>query len=606
MAAASALELAAWRLRSEDFREVRAFDDGRPIVVMEFDPADRGHLADWLWLRQRWLDLPPLPQVLDAITSGTGTKLLLRYAAIDWRHAPVAVDDGAMGCQLVATWGAQLTEALRRIVNELPETDAAQFLRPFVKVDLANDLRIGFLPVVRSDPDLPLEVRTSWPCCDERSAVYVIGQTIRSLCVGLGSRPATELRKIVDHCCEGKISNRYRTLEELQLAWSALAFPSSSGHRLAAWQQAEAGIGWLELRNPRAALSAFRSALELNPALIVAKEGRDRALAALGEADEPPREPRPPRRTRSWEEIAEQGRRLEADHAIAEALVLYGSARLRGPHEAVIHLSIARCHLALRDAVAAVEHAKRAVSLAPQDVAARSALARANLLAHRDEDALRAANDWLAIAPEDAAAHHARGRSLLALGRPLEARDAFDRACALQPRMLEAMLLRREADRALRRVGKQVGTAVAMTIDIPDHLAALREPLAAGRVQDAIAMLERPEYGHDAVATLVHAECLAFEQRHEEAIAQYERAAALAPEQRQKAVVGKVHALLSLDRAAEALAELDAARDLVDVELVELRGLALQRLGLPDDAESELGRVVAASGSRSDRRLGRR
>ena len=167
-------------------------------------------------------------------------------------------------------------------------------------------------------------------------------------------------------------------------------------------------------------------------------------------------------------------------------------------------------------------------------------------------------------------------------------------------------MLRRQADRAIRRLGKRVGTAVAMTIEIPEHLAVLREPLAAGRVQDAIAVLERPEYEHDAIATLVRAECLAFDQRHEEAIALYERAAALAPEQRPKTVVGKVHALLALDRAAEAVAELDAARDVVDVELVELRGLVLARLGLPDDAERELGRVVAASGSRSDLRLGRR
>lgn len=142
-----------------------------------------------------------------------------------------------------------------------------------------------------------------------------------------------------------------------------------------------------------------------------------------------------------------------------------------------------------------------------------------------------------------------------------------------------------------------------MNVEVPAHLRELRDALVAGRVQEAIPVLERPEYDDDAVAKLVHAACLAFAQRFEEAIAMYDRAAAISPDQRVPALIGKAQALLSLDRAVEALAELDAARDQVDVDLV--RALALRRGGFEDDAEHELGRVVAASESRSDLRVGR-
>jgi tetratricopeptide (TPR) repeat protein len=126
----------------------------------------------------------------------------------------------------------------------------------------------------------------------------------------------------------------------------------------------------------------------------------------------------------------------------------------------------------------------------------------------------------------------------------------------------------------------------------------------SGNVEAAIPVLERAEYADDAVAKLVHAECLAFAQRYEDAIEMYDRAATLAPARRAKAIAGKVHALLALERAAEAIAVLDTERDL-DADLVELRALALHRLGATDDADRELARVIAASGNRSALRLGR-
>jgi tetratricopeptide (TPR) repeat protein len=116
-----------------------------------------------------------------------------------------------------------------------------------------------------------------------------------------------------------------------------------------------------------------------------------------------------------------------------------------------------------------------------------------------------------------------------------------------------------------------------MTLDLPDHLAMLREPLAAGRMRDVIPVLEQAVYDDDPVAKLLLADCLAFDQRYADAIAVYDRAAALAPAQRAKAVLGKVTALLALDRTADAIAELDAASDLDDAELVQVRAVALRQ-----------------------------
>jgi tetratricopeptide (TPR) repeat protein len=601
------LGLAAWRLRSKEFGALHAYDDGRPIVVMELDPEEPDRLEEWISLRQLWLELSPHPHILDAIAAGTGSEVLLRYAALDWKHAALRLDPSSIAPQLVASWGAQLASAFQQIVTDVPEAEAGHLLRPLVKIDLANNVRLAFLPVAPEDAHLPPEVRASWPRCDERAFVYLIGRLVRdSYYVALEPQAATAIEDIVAQCLREQPSERYATLEELHAAWTKLAFRSFKRDRLEAWQLAQEGMGWLELGQPRSALHAFRAAIRLNPRLLVAKSGRERALAALGEPDDVLEQPETSTKPPSWAEVAATGQQLEAEHEVAEALSLYGGVALDGVHDAETHAAIARCFASLGTVDRAIEYARRALAVDPRNLAALSAGARAYLLDHRHQDALRIADEWLAVDSGDGSAHYARGRALFALGRFVEARDAFDRACSLRPQMLEAMLLRREADRSVRRTADQAGTARPIRVEVPAHLQELRDALVSGRVQEAIPVLERPEYDHDAVAKLVHAACLAFAQRFEEAIAMYDRAAAISPDQRVPALIGKVQALLSLDRAGEALAELDAARDLVDVDLVELRGLALRRVGLDGDAEHELGRVVAASGSRSDLRVGRR
>jgi cytochrome c-type biogenesis protein CcmH/NrfG len=154
-----------------------------------------------------------------------------------------------------------------------------------------------------------------------------------------------------------------------------------------------------------------------------------------------------------------------------------------------------------------------------------------------------------------------------------EARDAFDRACTLEPKRIEAMLLRREADRAARRLADTVGVARPMTIDLPEHLIALRDPLAAGNVDAVIPRLE--QLTDDPAAQLVLAECFAYAQRYEESLGAYQRAAEL-PALRARATFGRARALLFLERANDALAELAGFEGR---QANELRAMIRERLG---------------------------
>jgi len=596
---ASWLDQAAWRFRSLEFRTLRAYDDGRAIVVMELDPGDR--LAEWLWLRHLWLELPPHPQILDAIDGGSGAALLVRYAGLAWRQEPVSLET-RLAQQVVATWGAQLTDALRMILAEVTDGEAGHFLRPRVTIDLVNDARLAFLPV---DPaELPEDIRTTWPRCDDKAMIYVIGGVIGELCAGLDQPAAAPIRTILERCCEPSAAERYRTLDDLQAAWTQLALPDLEGERRLAWEDAQEGLGWLELGRPRAALHSLEAALERNPRLHVAAEARARARELLRE-DLPP----PAAADSSgleWSDVVERAKELEDVRAFRDALALYARVRLDGRNDVAIYISRARAHLALGDGGHAIDFAQRALVIDPSNVTALRMVARGHLLARHFVDAVQRADEWVTLDPDDADAHYTRGRALLGAGRLGDARDAFDRACTLRPRMLEAILLRREADRSMKLTTEQVGTPKAMTVEVPAHLAKLRDALVTGRVHEALAILEQPAYDNDAIAKLVQAECLAFDHRYVEAIAIFDHAASLAPEQEVKAMIGKVRALLALDRVAEAVATLDRMSHVDEVDVVELRGLALQRLGLASEAEDELGRVIGASESRSDLRLGRR
>jgi len=99
----------------------------------------------------------------------------------------------------------------------------------------------------------------------------------------------------------------------------------------------------------------------------------------------------------------------------------------------------------------------------------------------RYHDALDKVDSIVASAPDEPRAHHLRGKALLALGRLPDARAAFDRACTLQPKLLEAMLLRREVDRgsipadrpAASRVSPKIPRARCRRARMPERFRAL-------------------------------------------------------------------------------------------------------------------------------------
>lgn len=146
MAAASVLEGTDWNHRVAPFEDVRRFEDGRPIVVMELTPKEPQRRVEWEALMQRWLELLPHHHILDAIKTVDDT-LLLRYAAIDWQRAPMRSDSEA-GCRLIATWGRQLVDVYTMIASQFAGEEA-HFIRPLIAFDMANRLRVGFSSACR-------------------------------------------------------------------------------------------------------------------------------------------------------------------------------------------------------------------------------------------------------------------------------------------------------------------------------------------------------------------------------------------------------------------------------------------------------------------------
>ncbi len=207
------------------------------------------------------------------------------------------------------------------------------------------------------------------------------------------------------------------------------------------------------------------------------------------------------------------------------------------------------------------------------------------------------ADAWLATEPEEPRAHHVRGKALLSLGRLVDARAAFDRACALRPQMLEAMLLRGEVDRTIAKLRGTVGTSLPMQMKLPEHLGELRDTLISGRTVDAIVMLQRAAYDSDEVAQLLLGELLSADQRYDEALAVYAKLSS--PE----AALGTARTYLALDRAADALIAVDAAMRPGLDEALELRARVLLALNRVDEADAQHAAYMLAIERRSDRRV---
>lgn len=511
-------------------------------------------------LAQRWLELLPHHHILDAIEIVDDT-LLLRYAAIDWELTPLRDD------QRIATWGLQLVDIYMLIAAQFPGQEA-HFVRPLITFDVAARIRVGFMPSQKRDVWIPSDVTSSWPACDEPGLVYAVAYALRDVCIGWNQATSEPVRSILERALGRVVRYRYPSLASLRAAFEAIASPPLDDNEQAALVAAEEGIGWLNLGDPVAATPRFLGALKLCPTLFVAQEGlaRCHALRHLGEVASSGTAVKPITRADAHES---RGQLLAAARRYdVEARAASGAAE-----QAIAHVGAARCRLALGDASTALGSALAALAVDPRSGEALSIGARAAMSSKRYVEAIGLAQRRLAIDDTDAGLYYVLGRALLVRKRFIEARDAFDRACTLEPKRIEAMLLRREADRCARRVADAVGTARPMTIDLPEHLMAMRDPLAAGRVDEVIPQLEL--LVDDGAAQLVLAECLAYAQRYDEALGVYGRAAELDPSLRARSTISRARALLFLERADEALAALTGFEG---KDANELRAMIRERL----------------------------
>ncbi len=576
------LDLADLSLSTE-FSKPREHADG---VAMRFLPPQ---LGTWnpnaLWPR-----LPPHPNILQALGYDEDGYLLVRYAAIDWKHEPLPIDDaGALSC--AATWGIQLADALAVVVSSVRAEQRFSLSRVEPYVDIDDSVRIGFLPIpAEGEPE----------ACEERTFIGLVGKLLSRLVVLGDTREAQRLSAIIER------SDRFPSFVEIRKAFVDLGGRAIVRDRVC-WDHIELGLGFLAIAQTEEAICYFEQALAIDPSAWAAFAGLKRAAPFTGGVTILVRSelqnPAPPKARQSWERSEVEGATLEAARNYAGALDVYRRTRNDRAWDAKLFVATARCYLQLGDWRNASDFAERALAVEAANREALGLIVNACLLGKQHEKALKFADRWVTI--EGAAAHYARGKALLALKRLSEARDAFDRALAADPRLVPAMLLRREADRQLKSVRDATGVQRPIEIDVPVHLPELRPLFVAGRIEEAITVLAGDAYAEDAPAQLVRASCLEFAGRFAEAAEIYERIASRDPEHRHAALLGRAHMLSELGEPDLALELFDALRaerpD--DLDVIEGRAWVLDRLGRSEDAKVEFRRYVALNQGRSDRRV---
>jgi len=119
---------------------------------------------------------------------------------------------------------------------------------------------------------------------------------------------------------------------------------------------------------------------------------------------------------------------------------------------------------------------ERAVAIAPRDVGARNALSLCLQRLERPAEALRHSDELLMHHPELAFAHATRGNALIALGELEQARQSLERALALEPGNLAAVvalasIATHRGDHAAARVWAE--QALAQAPGLPDAVLSL-------------------------------------------------------------------------------------------------------------------------------------
>ncbi len=617
---------ASWEQAPSEFRAAHEHPALPPFVASELFPAVPAAAApDWLRLRARWVGLTPHPNIITAVSAArTSRGVLLRCPALDWSFAPV---DGTNHGPLAA-WGAQIARAFEHVVAEVPASQRGRFARPSVHVDMGGHARLAFLPCTPSAgaEAWPPELAATWPQADERALVYLVGIAIAGLAEDITRYAETPLGPIVARCGATDPRVRPASLAALHAELAAVARGADGTRRgvaLDGWNLVEAGLGWLAIAQPGRALLAFEAALERGTQLMLAVSGRAVARGQLGFTTDTwtPRgsyvRPRGVAAARPmWRSaqrraklaverietvvpfaaIADAAAQREAARAFADALALYARA-MAGPAR---DTAIARCYQHLGEPRWAADFASRALAAGATEREPRALRLRARLRLKDPAAALEDADRLLAADETDGVANYLRGRCYLALGRNGEARDAFDRACQLSPRLLEAMFLRRTTVRAAFDTRAQVGTPRPPELAIPAHLGAVRAALATGDVELAIVRLDGEANRSDPDAQRVLGNLLLYARRPADALAAFGRAGG-----DEAARAGAARALLALERPAEALAIFDAllAAGAETLDLAEGRAAALAQLGHATDATRSAEDAIRAEAARAERRV---
>lgn len=588
----------AWSLHEPPFDHLRARDSAPQVPVFTIG-TDEGYASD-SDVRPLWSQLSPHPNLLVPVEPEDGNATCVRYAALAWARRY------SDQLRSVVRWARQLVAVFSHISDRVGPEQLGRFLYPVVKIDVGHHVRVGFLPLREQHPallELPSDTIEHWPAFDPRDLVVLVGRQLQAW----NEVDDVKLRVVAHRASAPKRKRRISSLRELDDELAALdrRMVIRTPDEAVAWRWFDEGAGWLELADPARALRCFEEALKHDPDLGQAHDGVEVAHRMHREA----RELEAARalaaaRWRSkaipWADAEAQGLACEARRDFRGAIELYKRVLFDPDANVARCAAIARCHLQLREAGEAIDYAQRALAIDAGHRGALETLVAAMLERRWYEEALRNADRLVEIAPELARAHYLRGRALFGCGRMPEARDAFEHATKVDPRLLEAQLLRREVERVTGNVRQSVGSQDAPTFDIPEHLAELRDVLASGDADAAIDALRGPRYAHDADAQLLLARFLAFDRRLTDALEIYDRL--VATSHRMTALVGKGLVLLELGRAGDALAIFEQLpRD--DADAAEGEARALEVLGRLDEAAEAYRRFIALASSGSDLRV---
>jgi tetratricopeptide (TPR) repeat protein len=589
---------AAWQKRDLAFGDLRKFDDGHGIIAMEFFPGSRADLDP---LREAWLAIERPCAILEAVGAEQNV-LLLRYAALNWKLPPLFIDSPER-VRMACAWLVDIADAYKAIAEERPH-DIPWFFNARVWIDLNVRPRLAFLAKPPERHELPPEVFGKNATWDERTLVYQVGTVMKRL-VQFNSREDTPFRHLVTACCHDRPWKRWKSLDDLIDAVKLLVDDVSelrTERRSQGWDLVEEGFGWLELGENTLALTAFRAAAAFSEYA---------EMAAAGEACVHERFAgvRPVVSVVPTDVVSGSftARKLSDTY---ERPILYGSNWIRGhskvPHKLVEEPSetLERARQAFH--LGAVGHAEALAHQVRTHAAltrlATLLIAEIHLRRRQFDDALQWLDPYLK-GGGDARAEYIRAKAMFAAGRLHEAHAGFNRALELAPAMIEAMLLRREVDRALLRVRAKAGDGTMQPLTVPPGLEELRDLLLSGDSRRVVAALDQAQFHADAEAQLVLAQYLAMDGQHERALEVYDRITNDA--HRVTALLGKATTLLDLGRDEAALAILDqlVAERATDAEASEGRARALEKLGRIGEAAAEYRRFISLATAGSDLRV---